>query len=65
MKRYRGKSVVIYGLGQRFRKDYDNNRIIAFDSYRFEEGVEALLRTDAPAYRLLSIHGHPSYLGVL
>ena len=59
----RSKSVDIKGY--RFRKDYDNNRIIAFDSYRFEEGVEALLRTDAPAYRLLSIHGHPSYLGVL
>lgn len=59
----RSKSVDIKGY--RFRKDYDNNRIIAFDSYRFEEGVEALLITDAPAYRLLSIHGHPSYLGVL
>lgn len=51
--------------GYRFKKDHENSRIIAFESYRYEEGAEALLRTDAPAYRLLSIHGHPSYLGVL
>ena len=57
------KSVDIKGY--RFKKDRKNSRIIAFESYRYEEGAEALLRTDAPAYRLLSIHGHPSYLGVL
>ena len=57
------KSVDIKGY--RFKKDRENSRIIAFESYRYEEGAEALLRTDAPAYRFLSIHGHPSYLGVL
>lgn len=57
------KSVDIKGY--RFKKDGENNKIIAFESYRYEDGAEALLRTDAPAYRLLSIHGHPSYLGVL
>ncbi len=57
------KSVDIKGY--RFKKDRDNNSIIAFDSYRYDEGVETLLRTDAPAYRFLSVHGHPSYLGVL
>ena len=51
--------------GYRFKKDSENNRIIAFEDYRYEEGAEALLRTDAPTYRFLSIHGHPSYLGVL
>ena len=51
--------------GYRFRKDSENNRIIAFEDYRYEEGAEALLRTDAPTYRFLSIHGHPPYLGVL
>lgn len=57
------KSVDIKGY--RFKKDSENNSIIAFEGYRFEEGAEALLRTDAPTYRFLSIHGHPSYLGVL
>lgn len=56
------KSVDIKGY--RFKKDY-KNRIIAFESYRYEEGAEALLGTDAPTYRFLSIHSHPSYLGVL
>ncbi len=51
--------------GYRFRKDSENNRIMAFEDYRYEEGAEVLLRTDAPTYRFLSIHGHPSYLGVL
>lgn len=51
--------------GYRFKKDSENNRIMAFEDYRYEEGAEALLRTDAPTYRFLSIHGHPSYLGVL
>ena len=51
--------------GYRFKKDRNNNRIIAFESYRYEKGAEVLLRTDAPAYRFLSIYGHPSYLGVL
>lgn len=57
------KSVDIKGY--RFKKDCESNRIIAFEGYRYEEGAETLLRTDAPAYRFLSIHGHPSYLGVL
>lgn len=57
------KSVDIKGY--RFKKDCENSRIIAFESYRYEEGAETLLRTDAPTYRFLSIHGHPSYLGVL
>ena len=51
--------------GYRFKKDGENKRIIAFKDYRYEEGAETLLRTDAPTYRFLSIHGHPSYLGVL
>lgn len=51
--------------GYRFKKDCESNKIIAFEGYRYEAGSEALLRTDAPTYRFLSIHGHPSYLGVL
>ena len=51
--------------GYRFKKDDENKSIIAFKDYRYEEGAEILLGTDAPAYRFLSIHGHPSYLGVL
>ena len=51
--------------GYRFKKDNENKSIIAFIDYRYEDGAETLLRTDAPAYRFLSIHGHPSYLGVL
>lgn len=57
------KSVDIKGY--RFKKDCESNSIIAFKDYRYEEGAEALLKTDAPTYRFLSIHGHPSYLGVL
>ena len=57
------KSVDIKGY--RFKKDCESNRIIAFESYRYEDSAEALLRTNAPTYRFLSIHGHPSYLGVL
>ena len=51
--------------GYRFKKDNENKSIIAFIDYRYEDGAETLLRTDAPAYRFLSIHCHPSYLGVL
>ena len=57
------KSVDIKGY--RFKKDCENKSIIAFEGYRYEDGAGALLRTDAPTYRFLSIHGHPSYLGVL
>lgn len=57
------KSVDIKGY--RFKKDCESNSIIAFEGYRYEEGAEALLKTDAPTYRFLSLHGHPSYLGVL
>lgn len=57
------KSVDIKGY--RFKKDCESNRIIAFEDYRYEEGATELLRTNAPTYRFLSIHGHPSYLGVL
>lgn len=58
----RSKSVDVKGY--RFKKDIDNNRIIAFDCYRYKERTEGLLRTAALAFRFLSIHGHPSYLGV-
>ena len=57
------KSVNIKGY--RFKKDCESSKIIAFEGYRYEDGTEALLRTDVPEYRFLSIHGHPSYLGVL
>ena len=51
--------------GYRFKKDIESNRIVAFEDTRFNDGAEDLLKTNAPVYRLLSIHGHPSYLGVL
>ena len=51
--------------GYRFKKDIENKRIVAFEDVRFKDGAEDLLKTNAPTYRLLSIHGHPSYLGVL
>ena len=51
--------------GYRFKKDIENKRIVAFEDVRFKDGAEDLLKTNAPTYRFLSIHGHPSYLGVL
>lgn len=51
--------------GYRFKKDIENKRIVAFEDVRFNDGAEDLLKTNAPVYRFLSIHGHPSYLGVL
>lgn len=51
--------------GYRFKKDSCNNQIISFDDVRFNEGAESMLKMDVLTYRLFSIHGHPSYLGVL
>ena len=49
----------------KFKKD-NKSKIISFDSIRFEQGTEGLVgKSLMPLYRFLSIHGHPSFLGVL
>lgn len=51
--------------GYKFEKD-NNSKIISFNSIRFEQGTEGLVgKSLMPLYRFLSIHGHPSFLGVL
>lgn len=51
--------------GYKFKKD-NKSKIISFDSIRFEQGTEGLVGNSLmPLYRFLSIHGHPSFLGVL
>lgn len=51
--------------GYKFKKD-NKSKIISFDSIRFEQGTEGLVgKSLMPLYRFLSIHGHPSFLGVL
>lgn len=51
--------------GYKFEKD-NNSKIISFNSIRYEQGTEGLVGNSLmPLYRFLSIHGHPSYLGVL
>lgn len=51
--------------GYKFEKD-NNSKIISFNSIRYEHGTEGLVGNSLmPLYRFLSIHGHPSYLGVL
>lgn len=51
--------------GYKFKKD-NNSKITSFDSIRFEQGTEGLVgNSPMPLYRFLSIHGHPSFLGIL
>lgn len=51
--------------GYKFKKD-NKSKIISFNSIRFEQGTEGLVgKSLMPLYRFLSIHGHPSFLGVL